>query len=368
MSRSFTFVLLLVVCFALLVGPLAAQDAPEMPLAEHGPYAAGIRTLEFMDDARDERPVIVSLWYPGILPPDRVGDLDKLQSANRAVDDIPFDVSGAPYPIVLYSHGYGGDRDQLRFVVELLVSHGFVVATVAHEDDTIARTLIDRPLDIRFVIDQLEALNTGGDLGGLMDLDRAGLFGLSDGGYTALTMTGARIDEAFMTQWGTGERDTSDPTDPRNWYPDWEWNALKAYYDQFMPPAEDGFLQPLTDQRLDAIVSYLPCYAYIFGEEGLAAATVPTLFIGATNDTECPYEMDAVPAYAGLGSSDRFMLSLVGGNHGLPIGIHEEAVVHFITAFFAYYLQGDEEAGQYLNEEYVNQFDRLAWGTWRPDS
>ena len=367
MQRSFTFVLLLVVLFV-CVGPLAAQDEPEMPLAGHGPYAAGIRTLEFVDEARQGRPVTVSLWYPGILPPDRVGDLDKLQSANRAVNDISLDMSGAPYPIVLYSHGYGGNRDQLRFVVEPLVSHGFVVATIAHDDDTSARTLIDRPLDIRFALDQLAALNTNGDLAGLMDLDHAGLFGLSHGGYTALTMTGARIDEAFMTQWGTGERDTWDQTDPRNWYADWDWNALKAYYDQFMPPAEDGFLQPLTDLRLDAIVSYLPCYAYIFGEEGLGAATVPTLFIGATADNVCPYEMDSVSAYENLGSSDHSLLSLVGGNHGVPIGTHEEAVVHFISAFFAYYLQGDEEAGQYLNEEYVNQFDRLAWGVWHPDS
>ena len=51
-------------------------------------------------------------------------------------------------------------------------------------------------------------------------------------------------------------------TDPRNWYADWDWPVVKAYYDQFHAGTlEDGFLQPLTDPRLDAIVSYLPCYA-----------------------------------------------------------------------------------------------------------
>lgn len=367
MQRSFTFVLLLVVCLAALAAPMIglAQDDVELPLAGHGPYVAGIRTLEFTDEAREGRPVTISLWYPAIMPDELQGEIDRLQTSYQAEPDIPFDLSGAPYPLVLYSHGYAGNRNQMRFIVEPLVTHGFVVATVSHIGSQGALTLIDRPLDIRFVLDQLESLNASEDLAGLIDFEHVGLFGESDGAYTALTMTGARIDETFMARWGTGERDTGDMTDPRNWYFDWDWAMVKDYYDQFMPPGQGGLLLPLTDPRLDAIMAFLPCYAYIFGEQGLNAATVPTLLIGADHDILCPYGLDAAVAQSYLGS-DHHLLTLVNGHHDMPRGVHKPAVVHFTAAFFAYYLRGDETAGAYLNAQYVSQFDRLAWDVASP--
>jgi hypothetical protein len=221
----------------------------DFPLAGQGPYIAGIRTLDFIDDARDGRDIIISLWYPALMPPENLDSLPTGEAKNTALSDLPPDLSSAPYPVVVYSHGYGGSRDELSSVLEPLVTHGFIVATVTHQDDHSARTLIDRPLDIRFVIDRLEEVNATGDLAGLMTLDKVGLIGTSDGGYTALTMTGARIDEAFMSQWGTGERIPSDVTDPRNWYGDWDWQMLKAYYalaaDDRPTYCGDCFLPPL---------------------------------------------------------------------------------------------------------------------------
>ncbi|MBE0690349.1 MAG: hypothetical protein IH587_09545 [Anaerolineae bacterium] len=365
MKRHFHLFLLISLLLALsLTPPLAAQDETPFPLAAHGTYVAGIRTLRFSDDARAGREITVSLWYPAIMPADKLDRVPLLQNANMAFPDLLPDMSGAPYSVILYSHGYEGGRDEFSVVIEPLVTHGFVVATVQHVNDTSALTLIDRPLDILYVIDQLEAVNVNGELAGLMTLNSVGLFGVSDGGYTALAMTGARIDEAFMGQWGSGDHDRLDPTDPRNWYADWDWNALKAYYDQFMPPSEDGLLQPMSDPRIGAIVSYLPCYAYIFGERGLAAATVPTLLIAASEDEYCPYATDAVFAYEHLGSPEHFMLTLVNGLHDFSHDEHEPAVIHFINAFFGDYLQGNTAYAEYLTEDFVAQFDQLAWGTY----
>ena len=44
----------------------------------------------------------------------------------------PPDNSGAPYPMVLYHHGYGGFTRVHVALIEDLVSHGFVVASIGH--------------------------------------------------------------------------------------------------------------------------------------------------------------------------------------------------------------------------------------------
>jgi hypothetical protein len=37
---------------------------------------------------------------------------------------------------------------------------------------------------------------------------------------------------------------------------------------------------------------------------------------------------------------------------------------HFATAFFGYYLQGREDYAEYFSEDFVTQFDDLAWGLY----
>jgi hypothetical protein len=37
---------------------------------------------------------------------------------------------------------------------------------------------------------------------------------------------------------------------------------------------------------------------------------------------------------------------------------------HFATAFFGYHLQGKSEYRDYFSEEFVSQFDDLAWGLY----
>ena len=37
---------------------------------------------------------------------------------------------------------------------------------------------------------------------------------------------------------------------------------------------------------------------------------------------------------------------------------------HFAAAFFGYHLQGRNEYANYFSEEFINQFDDLAWGVY----
>ena len=76
MQRSFTFALLLVVCFVVSAAPVAAQDAsapepvglrhdaPEYAL--HGPYWVG--TQDFVIDSDSGHLIPLTVWYPALNP------------------------------------------------------------------------------------------------------------------------------------------------------------------------------------------------------------------------------------------------------------------------------------------------------------
>jgi predicted dienelactone hydrolase len=144
----------------------------------------------------------------------------------------PVDRRGGRRPVVLYSHGLGGQRTETTALVEDLASHGYIVITVDHVHDAGAVELPDgrleaaaipeltkdnevqvttkaieaRVRDTRFVLDQLARIDRGdnpdaehrrlpGGLRGALDFKHVGMMGHSDGGATtaAATPTEPRI-------------------------------------------------------------------------------------------------------------------------------------------------------------------------------
>src|SRR5262249_38660475 len=103
---------------------------------------------------------------------------------------IYFPAEGAePWPVIVFSHGLGGTRETYEYLGRQWATNGFVVVHLQHigTDDSAwrgstqpmqsmgraisAKTAIDRILDERFAIDQLESLNaTDEKLKGKLDL------------------------------------------------------------------------------------------------------------------------------------------------------------------------------------------------------
>ena len=100
---------------------------------------------------------------------------------------------GAPFPLVIYSHGFTSSRLGGAYLAEHLASLGYVVAAVDYPLTNFGapggpniRDVINQPGDVSFIIDTLLEHNAteGHRLAGLIDPKRIGATGISLGGLT----------------------------------------------------------------------------------------------------------------------------------------------------------------------------------------
>ncbi len=343
------------VFFALFLLSIQVYAASDLPLSEAGPYAVGVRIVRMQDLQRDKIVVNTTVWYPAMV------------GADGKPTSTP-DMSGAPYPLVIYSHGSGSAPSEVADtgLALALVSHGFVVAAPLHHDDGSAKSYIDRPLDVLLVINKLAAVDKG-DLLGLIDTDHVGVTGASSGGDTSMLSGGARINPVATKQWLASPVDPSNPLDLRLYYPDWNWDDFSQYGGRFLKLDGDNLWPAITDERIRAVMPTSVSAPSLYSKEGLAAITGPIFMMIGTKDQYNPYQ-NVVETYSQIGSKDRYLLTVVGGNHEFALAPRLQRVInHFAVAYFGYYLQGKADYAQYLTADYVKSltdYDNLVWGVY----
>ena len=123
--------MILMAALAVLTVPVTVQTQTPIPLAGNGPYKVGFRLVTLTDTSRDGRAMNEIIWYPATVPTNptsqQSADVSKLGWANATAD-----TTGAPYPMVLISHGGNGKATNFATLLMGLVTHGFVVVGLDH--------------------------------------------------------------------------------------------------------------------------------------------------------------------------------------------------------------------------------------------
>lgn len=186
-----------------------------------GGHPVGVRTVTLADAAREGRALPVEIWYPATAAYAGQDLVEATQDTYEVIPGFPFvhqeavrdaALADGLYPLVAFSHGFGGSRRQSTFLCTHLASHGYVVAAVDHTGNTMAdmlqlmielqgggslpdtketldRFMALRPEDVRLMLDRVIA--GAGDVGQAIDVSRIGMSGHSFGGWTTLMVTAA---------------------------------------------------------------------------------------------------------------------------------------------------------------------------------
>jgi predicted dienelactone hydrolase len=141
------------------------------------------------------------------------GDTDASKSNGKQIPiKVHFPNSVGPYPLIVISHGAGGNWDTHYAQASHLASHGYVVLCLEHTGSNTERMkssirimhnlkqmihdsneVLGRPKDISFAINQAAEWNrSNGKLRDRIDLSRIGVMGHSFGAYTTMVVGGMR--------------------------------------------------------------------------------------------------------------------------------------------------------------------------------
>ncbi|MEM8705060.1 MAG: dienelactone hydrolase family protein [Actinomycetota bacterium] len=210
--------------------PPTTTAAPEPVLfTERGPFEVGLVTLDLGDRLAD-------VYYPAIPEPDAETEIfdslsvfpEELQSFIPAEltglfdttayrDAIPFNDEQA-FPVLVFSHGFGGFRQTSTFHLSHVASWGFVAITTDHLERGIAAQATGtlgggaENQDVLDVLNSLDALAAHPDLGPASDLERVAITGHSAGGGTSGRAAAEDVIDAYMTiAAGTPENVTQKP-------------------------------------------------------------------------------------------------------------------------------------------------------------
>ncbi len=377
------------------------SDAPE--LAQYGKSNIGVKTLQLVNPKQQDiikfkagepmpvydRPLTVEVWYPAKLAAGQVASgqyraitrdgKTEVSLQGKAVRDAQPEPAGGPYPLLIISHGYPGNRYLLSHLGENLASKGYVVVSIDHTDSTYSdqaafgSTLLNRPLDQLFVLGEMARLNTSdATLKGMVNTELTGLIGYSMGGYGVVNTIGGGFTAASVAlPWGTPN------------------GALAVR--QAGNPAHAASM----DKRVKAAVVFAPWgwNAGFWDAAGLAGVKTPIMFIAGSVDDVAGYAPGVRNIFEASVNAPRFLLTYENANHNagapmpapretwlpvpslkfIPAEHYSDAVwdntrmnniaQHFTTAFMSRHLKGD--AGM---EPYLNIVENAKDGKWSAEA
>ncbi|MBK0082106.1 alpha/beta fold hydrolase [Kosakonia sp. S58] len=262
------------------------------------------RQLHLQEDKA--RPLDVAIWYPTTQTgtPETVGDNPVFVGTPALRNAQP---ATGKHPLLLLSHGYGGNWRNLNWLAQRMAAQGYIVAAPDHPGTTTrnkvqqdAWQLWQRPRDLRRVMNDLI-----GDpaIAGQVDTRRIAALGHSLGGWTVMELAGARFDAGrFQTDCKSHPALAGCKLIP----------ALGINRPEASAPLRESQREPL----IKAVVSLDLGLARGFTPESLAQLNVPVLILSAQADSdELPARLESGYLQHYIPATKQQAQSVTGATH-----------------------------------------------------
>ena len=241
--------------------------------------------------AHRAKPMSVHIWYPtdSSGQPELFGQ-NGLFYGFYAHRDAPG--LKTKLPLVVVSHGSGGNAVQLGWLAAALAEQGMVVAAVNHQGTTSRDSdpfqtikIWERPQDLTALIDF--ALKTP-PVGLQIDAGHIATLGFSLGGHSAMAMAGAQASkDMFIAH-----------CDKNQSAPDCKW--MREAGVDFTKIDQVPYESSMKDARVSAVVAIDPALPQAMTMESLKAISVPMLLINLGEGDEIPVSMRADALSTGI--------------------------------------------------------------------
>lgn len=249
-------------------------------------HAAETGVMNFTFDApHRDRLVQTTIWYPAESGGyrEQVGDNPVFRGVEGRRDAKP---EVKKHPLIVFSHGSGGNPANLSWIASRLAGAGFVVAMPVHQgttssDSTPEQTLRvwERSDDISALLDRLLSSPSTHSL---IDENNVTAMGFSLGGFTALSLVGVRAQAAPLAQYCDQHPENSTCI----WF-DRGTAGIKGHADLHLIDVT-RFQASATDKRFTRFVAIDPAFTNTFEAQSLAEVNVPGLIVSMGEGSVVP--------------------------------------------------------------------------------
>ncbi|WP_371357213.1 alpha/beta hydrolase family protein [Hydrocoleum sp. CS-953] len=310
-------------------------------------------TLKLYDKSR-KRQFIVNLYLPDNLPKNQT------------------------MPVVILSPGLAAKLSQWQHLAKHLASYGFAVAKVQHpgsdfnhfqafldgeeKDIFQLQEFINRPLDISYLLDELELRNKS-QFQGRLNLKNVGMAGQSFGAYTALALAGAKINFEQLKQDCLPQIKSLNP-------------SLFLQCRALELPQQNYQNYNFRDERIKSVLVMDPVNGSIFGQSGFSNINIPILWVAGSEDQLTPVVREQVYPFTWLPVKEKYFMLTKGAKHldfnvtaiqdvesvdddslNQLVSASSPVIKSYINAlglaFFQMYVRNDSDYFNYLGSSYA---------------
>ncbi|MBD8163594.1 alpha/beta hydrolase family protein [Erwinia persicina] len=232
-------------------------------------YSVGTRQ-DIIVDPHTQRSLSVRLFYPTRTPqPVQQQAVSAVFSGFPAIADAP--LAAGRFPLIILSHGSGGNNTSLAWLAVPLAARGIVVMAASHPGSTTgdsqpATDLTLQTVDLSFLLTHYLASPVWQQA---IDRQKIGAVGHSRGGYSVLALAGGRINRQRLNHYCQ--------TMPQ--MPDCQFYSRGGV--RLEKTDNTRLAASYRDSRFRLVVALDPAMSYVLTPDSLQAIKVPVLTIAA---------------------------------------------------------------------------------------